>query len=244
MSPHLLTQIYIERLHWLPMENTYALPVLPEIFVGNYAAERAQPLPFYVAVVDTESELIRFRDAYLRMSGNDVPMSYLRAAHVIQFYRGWECVGGFVLNTADRQPLRYFSYLKPGLAEKLLDAGDLHAADIVESCCNWLKPGLPLRRKLQFYLVMLNQARQLAIGTGKTVLMGGSIEKKVKRLQKMVMSNSFYHGEVFTGSGLTNDNGKLLEIYTTPIRRMRTRLVRAMVRKFILEPLAHTRFLG
>ncbi|WP_071504786.1 hypothetical protein [Arsenicibacter rosenii] len=226
------------------MENTYALPVLPDIFVDAYAPERVQTLPFYFAVVDTETELIRFREAYRRLSGNEVPMPYLRSAFVIQFYRGWECVGGFVLNTVERQPLRYFSYLKPGLAEKLLDASDLHAADIVESCCNWLKPGLPLRYKLQFYLVMLNQARRLAIGTGKTVLMGGSIEKKVKMLQKMVMSHSFYHGEVFTDGGETNDDTKLLEIYTTPIRRMRTRLVRAMVRKFILEPLAHTRFSG
>ncbi len=219
------------------MDNTYVLPVLPEIYFETYVPAAPQTLPFYYAIVDTDAERHRFREAYRRLSGNDVPMTYLRVAVVIQFYRGWECVGGFVLNTADRQPLRYFSYLKPGLAEKLLDAGDLHASDIVESCCNWLKPGLPAWYRLRFYMVMLSQIKRLAAVAGKTVLMGGSIEKRVKQFQKSIIPNSFYHGEIYTDGLPTNDGEKLLEIYTAPVRYLTVRLLRVMIRKFVFAPL-------
>jgi len=218
------------------MQNKYSLPLEPRVGLIKQKFSSTKSLPFYFSIVHEESELLKFQDAYKRMSGNDVSMTYLRAAIVVQFYLGWENIGGFVLNTVEMHPFRYFSYLRPGMSNKLLDAKNMSATCILESCCNWHKPTMSQLHRIQFYFVMLDHVRRLGAELGKTILMGGSVEKNVKLLQKMLLADSFYHGEIqHTESALTNDDTKLLEIYTTPIKRIRTRGVRVMVKKFLFN---------
>lgn len=197
--------------------------------------------PFYYEQVKSPQELQRFMDNYWTVSGNKLDIAYLQAGIVYQLYRGTRPIAGFVLNTVERAPLRYLSYLDPAVRAQTLLDGEVAESDFIEIAANYSLPNeMDELEKQAYYRLMLSQAYKFGKWYSKSKVMGGSTIKQLKRIQSELMDQSLYKGpvceahqsDVKAGSGL-------LEIYYVPIDDMPWKAVIVLLKRYIFRSLSN-----
>lgn len=208
------------------------LPVQPLVINKTSAINKPRPrtqtfflrMPFYYLQVTEPEELNRFIAQYAKVSGNDLPEEYLRRALVYQFYKGYRPVAGFILNTIERNSLRYFSYLNETVRNSLLSEEDLAETDFLEITSNWKSGELSASESRTYYSVMLKQACQQARLSGKKLLLGGSVVKPIKKIQQRLMNRVIYHGPIAPYRQRTvKEQQPLLKLYVIPVSQVRWR---------------------
>ena len=195
---------------------------------------QASPVPLYYLQVTDPVDLNRYISQYAEASGNELPMEYLQRAMVFQFYKEYRPVAGFILNTLERNPLRYFSYLSENVRQSLLQEEDLAEADFLEITSNWKSSELSVSESRTYYSVMLNQAHRQARFYDKKLLLGGSVIKPIKKLQQRLMNRVIYHGPIDAHRQQTvKEQQPLLKLYVVPVSRVRWRAALILWQRYL-----------
>ncbi|AUD02179.1 hypothetical protein [Spirosoma pollinicola] len=178
--------------------------------------------------------LKQFIDHYADVSGNALPNSYLTNAFVYQFYKGGEPVAGFIFNTIEQNPLRYFFYLDKPVYKQLLIEEDIKESDILEITGNWKSSILSIPETIYYYAKMIEQATNHAKQLNKHLLLGGSVIKPVKKIQQMLLSQVIYNGPISTDhQSLVKKEMPLLKLYMSPVKHIRLRVVVVLIKLFL-----------
>ncbi|WP_077920571.1 hypothetical protein [Spirosoma sp. 209] len=191
---------------------------------------------FYCEQIQHNYALNQFIHHYANASGNALPNSYLINAIVYLFYKGNEPVAGFIFNTIEQNPLRYFSYLEDPVYKQLLVEEDLKESDILEITGNWKSPSLSIPETIYYYAKMIEQAANHAKQLNKKLLLGGSVVKPVKKTQQLLLSRIIYHGPISTQhQALVKKQMPLLKLYVSPVRYIRLRVVAVLIKLFLIK---------
>jgi hypothetical protein len=125
-----------------------------------------------------------------------VETEYVLECDSFLFFKGDRLIGGCILNSGDKMPLRYLEVYK-NKEDKILslETEGIKESEILEMTCIFLNPESHFER-IAFYTFIFYKTRSLARAWGKKVILGGSIHTKVQKIQMRLMRHVLLRSNV------------------------------------------------
>ncbi|AWV98055.1 hypothetical protein [Arcticibacterium luteifluviistationis] len=163
--------------------------------------------------VKDEVGLMLYQQNYQELSGNLLTLDYLKKTMVFHVLKNDKVYAGFSLNVLEWSPLRYFSYLNEYVKSEILiqPSKPLKEQDFLEITSIY-KQGRYKKDEMLFYFYLFAKAYINAKRLKKPLILGGSIVREVKLIQKEVLDVVLYHG-LIDPEKIKGDTPKLFEIY-------------------------------
>ena len=151
----------------------------------------------YSNLICTSPEMIEsFQQDYEKATGDTLSVSteYLKeASSVIHFCIDDEIVAGFVIN-GNTENLRYLSNGVLGEEDKLrvLENNDIQLSSVCEITCLYSKRKLKGIERVIYYASLLYYLWKMMNKEKKSILLGGSYIKGIRKAQKQVLSTTLW----------------------------------------------------
>lgn len=194
--------------------------------------------PFYYQKVTDIDELRRFVRNYFKVSGNELPESFVKKAIVYQFYEGPKAVAGFILNVAEMNSLRTLSYLDEKYLKRMLSNEDLSDKQMLEISANYkLEDELTDGQALIYYRVMLAQAYLYARKLNKTYIVAGSVIKELQKIHQTLLQRVIHSGPIGEEHLKKVKDGEIpvFKIYVAEVDDFPFRAVMALMNRYVIR---------
>jgi hypothetical protein len=137
----------------------------------------------------SKNELISFQTEFVNRATNPLDLNYLSQSKVRGFLVRGELVGGYVLNS--KGPFRYFNWVPKNVNN--INKISHFFVDAVEITCIWINHEKisKFNRNIIYLMAIID-----GLLSKKRYIIGGSINAKVASIQKEVLKQTIYKGEV------------------------------------------------
>lgn len=190
-----------------------------------------QDLPYYFDDASDDQAINIYLDGYTRNAGVMIPLGreYVAGTSSFLLMHGRHAKGGFCINCADQQPLRYGAPFDPTDWKAALKRKGIAEGNVLEIAAVYTEPDLPAFRKLLFFLEILVTTHQQARERGKGFIIMGTLHEGLAPYIQAVLPKFLY-------DGFYTINGKRVWL-TISVAKTDSLVVRAtvhVVQRFIL----------
>jgi hypothetical protein len=144
--------------------------------------------PWEIVLVDTEDLAETYKGAYEEQGNVKIENDYILGCVSLLIYKNGRMIGGVIINSGEKQKLRYLEILKSKHdKDVLLKNEEIEENDLMEITAIFHTKGITPRERLFFYGIVFYQTFKYLELWNKIGILGASVIEKIQKMQMRLM---------------------------------------------------------